>query len=144
MQSNKRQQQPLSKRSSADDTCDDIERHDVDATTDTGFSFSRHGSSKRRKASRQNSKAAEESSLHETGDFEDVLQRVGNYGSYQKRIVYCFVYPQACFLPFFIMTIFLQMHVPDHWCTVPGIRKKKNPGNISMDLDMKMKAGFKS
>ncbi len=50
--------------------------------------------------------------------FEDILAEVGDYGYYQKRIVYLFLIPSATLLPLFCMTTIFMVSSPDHWCKV--------------------------
>ncbi|CAG0883611.1 unnamed protein product [Darwinula stevensoni] len=56
----------------------------------------------------------------EPKDFDQLLALVGEYGKYQKRLLYLFIYPMGMILPFFIMIFFFQVAVPSHWCHVEG------------------------
>ena len=56
----------------------------------------------------------------EPKDFDQLLAIVGEYGKYQKKLVYLFIYPMGVVLPFFIMVFFFQVAVPSHWCHVEG------------------------
>ena len=52
--------------------------------------------------------------------FEDILEQVGNYGPYQKQLIYRFLIPIVTMWSFFSMGHLFQLATPDHWCRVPG------------------------
>ena len=59
--------------------------------------------------------------------FEEVLEQVGDYGKYQKRMVFVFLTPVAiigCLVAFQVMFL---LDTPDHWCYVQQL------SHLSMD-----------
>ena len=52
-------------------------------------------------------------------DFEDVLKQVGEFGTFQKCLVFLFLVPNSA-LNVIIDYIFM-MTTPDHWCNVPQL-----------------------
>lgn len=54
-------------------------------------------------------------------EFEDILVKVGDYGKYQKKLLFLFLFPAAALLPWFSMNIMFLVSVPDHWCRVPEL-----------------------
>lgn len=54
-------------------------------------------------------------------DFEDILAQVGDYGWYQKRLVYLFLIPTTTILPMISMATLFMISTPDHWCYVPEL-----------------------
>ncbi|KAG8183928.1 hypothetical protein JTE90_029032 [Oedothorax gibbosus] len=54
-------------------------------------------------------------------DFEDILLDVGDYGKFQKRMLYFFLIPAAIFIPWFCMDFLFMTMTPDHWCYVPEV-----------------------
>ncbi|CAG2174633.1 unnamed protein product [Oppiella nova] len=51
-------------------------------------------------------------------DFEDILQEVGDFGFYQKRLVVLYLIAAGALLPFFCMTTLFMISSPNHWCKV--------------------------
>lgn len=52
--------------------------------------------------------------------FEEIMQKVGNKGPFQKRFNYIFNIGLVVCASLIYMNIILVMNVPDHWCHVPG------------------------
>ncbi|KFM59487.1 Solute carrier family 22 member 7, partial [Stegodyphus mimosarum] len=63
-------------------------------------------------------------------EFEDLLEDIGEYGKYQKRLMYFFLFPSAALLPWFSMNILFLVFVPDHWCYVPEVAAS----NLTIDV----------
>lgn len=55
-------------------------------------------------------------------EFEDILKQVGDYGWFQKRLVYFFLIPITVIFSMLCMNTFFMLSEPDHWCTVPNVR----------------------
>jgi hypothetical protein len=71
-------------------------------------------------ADKQQSAGARETSNEYGKDFEELLAYIGSYGTYQKRVMYFFMIPLLLFIPMSRLAFFIQMQIPDHWCSVPG------------------------
>lgn len=54
-------------------------------------------------------------------DFEKILKSVGEYGPYQKKLVYYYLIPTTTIFAFYCMNTFFMLSEPDAWCTVPEI-----------------------
>lgn len=54
-------------------------------------------------------------------EFEHILDRVGDFGRYQRDLMWIFLYPASVLLPWFSMNILFLVSVPDHWCRVPEL-----------------------
>lgn len=55
-------------------------------------------------------------------EFEDILKQVGEYGRYQKRLVYFFLIPTTTVFSILCMNTFFMLSEPDHWCYIPELR----------------------
>ena len=55
-------------------------------------------------------------------EFEDILKQVGDYGWFQRRLVYFFLIPITTIFSMLCMNTFFMLSEPDHWCTVPNTR----------------------
>ncbi|KAI1305343.1 Organic cation transporter 1 [Halotydeus destructor] len=55
-------------------------------------------------------------------DFESILKSVGEYGTYQKRLVFFYMVPTTTIFAFYCMNTFFMLSVPDAWCDVPAVR----------------------
>lgn len=53
-------------------------------------------------------------------DFDDVLESVGSYGSYQKWLIGAVFVPISFFAAVTMNLMLFQVVEPDHWCYVPG------------------------
>lgn len=54
-------------------------------------------------------------------EFEDILKQVGDYGRYQKRLLFLFLVPSSVIFSLLCMNTFFMLSEPDHWCTVDEI-----------------------
>ncbi|XP_042901440.1 carcinine transporter isoform X3 [Parasteatoda tepidariorum] len=54
-------------------------------------------------------------------EFEDLLEEIGDFGKYQKRLLIVFLIPSALVLPWFSMNIIFMVFTPEHWCYVPEV-----------------------
>ncbi|KAG8176993.1 hypothetical protein JTE90_005735 [Oedothorax gibbosus] len=54
-------------------------------------------------------------------EFEDILEKVGGYGKFQKKLTVFFLIPVACVIPWFWMNLIFIVSVPPHWCYVPEV-----------------------
>ncbi|GIY30768.1 hypothetical protein CEXT_691221 [Caerostris extrusa] len=61
------------------------------------------------------------SALKSQFEFENLLEEVGDFGKYQKRLITLFLIPSAALLPWFTMNILFLVFTPDHWCNVPEV-----------------------
>ncbi|GFU29791.1 carcinine transporter [Trichonephila clavipes] len=63
-------------------------------------------------------------------EFEHLLEDVGDFGKYQKRLIIFFLIPSAALLPWFTMNILFLVFTPDHWCNVPEVAAS----NLSIEI----------
>ncbi|CAG7723791.1 unnamed protein product [Allacma fusca] len=61
-------------------------------------------------------------------DFDGMLEAVGSEGRFQKILLYVLICPIAVSEPFFSMSMFFLLYIPNHWCHVPG------RGNVTEEL----------
>lgn len=61
-------------------------------------------------------------------EFEDILRSVGDYGRYQRRLLFFFLIPTTIIFSIFCMNTFFMLSEPDHWCYVQEI------SNLSFNL----------
>ncbi|XP_076306746.1 carcinine transporter-like [Tachypleus tridentatus] len=54
-------------------------------------------------------------------EFEEVLNDVGDYGIFQRRLVHWFLLPGTMPLAWLALNQIFMMSVPDHWCYVPEL-----------------------
>lgn len=54
-------------------------------------------------------------------EFEDILEKVGGYGKFQRNLTLFFLIPVACVVPWFWMNLIFIVSVPPHWCNVPEV-----------------------
>lgn len=54
-------------------------------------------------------------------EFEDILKAVGEYGRYQKKLVYFYIIPTTTVFAIYCMNTFFMLSIPDAWCTVPEL-----------------------
>ncbi|XP_022254186.1 carcinine transporter-like [Limulus polyphemus] len=54
-------------------------------------------------------------------EFEEVLNEIGDYGIFQRRLVYWFLLPATVPLAWFALNQIFMLSVPDHWCYVPEL-----------------------
>lgn len=54
-------------------------------------------------------------------EFEDILRKVGEFGTYQKRLVYFYLIPTTTIFAFYCMNTFFMLSAPDAWCHVPAL-----------------------
>ncbi|KAG8175157.1 hypothetical protein JTE90_025384 [Oedothorax gibbosus] len=54
--------------------------------------------------------------------FEDILQQIGGYGKFQKKLTFLFVIPIYIIIPWFWLSRILSLSVPEHWCHVPELK----------------------
>ncbi|CAG7696955.1 unnamed protein product [Allacma fusca] len=55
-----------------------------------------------------------------TEDFDQLLDKVGSIGSYQKIFLYAVLGPITALMPFFSLSSIFILSEPEHWCHVPG------------------------
>ncbi|GIY12668.1 organic cation transporter 1 [Caerostris extrusa] len=67
-------------------------------------------------------------------EFEDVLAEVGDYGSFQKRMLMFFLAPVATALPVLAMNILFLVHIPNHWCRIPEVAISNLTANAQQNL----------
>ncbi|XP_076371527.1 carcinine transporter-like isoform X2 [Tachypleus tridentatus] len=53
--------------------------------------------------------------------FEDILTDVGEYGIFQKRLLYWFMFPISIPISWVAMNQVFILSVPDHWCHIPEL-----------------------
>ncbi|XP_076064254.1 organic cation transporter 1-like isoform X2 [Oratosquilla oratoria] len=58
-------------------------------------------------------------------EFEDIINKVGNYGVYQKRKTWGLIFPISFYLSLQLSIVIFEVAVPTYWCHVPG-REKTN------------------
>lgn len=54
-------------------------------------------------------------------EFEDILQHIGGYGKFQKKLTIVFLAPTYIILPWFWLNKIFMVSVPQHWCNVPEL-----------------------
>ena len=54
-------------------------------------------------------------------DFEHILKSVGEFGPYQKKLVYFYLIPTSTIFAFYCMNTFFMLSAPDAWCAVPQL-----------------------
>lgn len=52
--------------------------------------------------------------------FEEILQKVGNNGKFQRRFNILFNFIFIMFVCMANSSLYIIMFVPEHWCYVPG------------------------
>ena len=53
------------------------------------------------------------------GDFDDVVDELGGFGKYQKRLLYILLCPLFLIMPFPLLHQMFVLHVPAHTCVHP-------------------------
>ena len=53
------------------------------------------------------------------GDFDDVIDELGGFGKYQKRLLYILLCPLFLIMPFPLLHQMFVLHVPAHECVHP-------------------------
>ncbi|XP_015914844.2 organic cation transporter 1-like [Parasteatoda tepidariorum] len=51
-------------------------------------------------------------------DFDDILKEIGDFGSYQKKLVAFFLIPLGIVIPWITMNILFMVFTPNHWCSM--------------------------
>lgn len=51
-------------------------------------------------------------------EFEDILEKVGSYGAYQRNMLYFFMIPTTIVFALYCMNTLFMLSEPDHWCYV--------------------------
>lgn len=69
-------------------------------------------------------------------EFEDLLEDIGDFGKYQKRLIWYFLVPSAALLPWFSMNILFMVFTPDHWCNIPELATS----NLSIHMQRRLVA----
>ncbi|CAN7988812.1 unnamed protein product [Ixodes hexagonus] len=54
-------------------------------------------------------------------DFEDVLERLGGYGKFQKMLVWIYLAPASILMPGYFMSQIFMLSAPQHTCQLPGL-----------------------
>ncbi|KAK2706973.1 hypothetical protein QYM36_014862, partial [Artemia franciscana] len=54
-------------------------------------------------------------------DFDSILPQVGEYGKYQKLLIWCICLPACIPCGFHAFNQLFMMGTPDHWCLVPDL-----------------------
>ncbi|GFU08998.1 carcinine transporter [Trichonephila clavipes] len=54
-------------------------------------------------------------------DFEDILKDAGEFGSYQKSLLFKFMMPTTFASAFYVLNVIFMVATPDHWCYVPEL-----------------------
>ncbi|XP_055946456.1 carcinine transporter-like [Argiope bruennichi] len=67
-------------------------------------------------------------------EFENLLEDVGDFGKYQKRLIIFFLIPSAALLPWFTMNILFLVFTPDHWCNVPEVAASNLPLEVQRSI----------
>ncbi|GFY79488.1 organic cation transporter 1 [Trichonephila inaurata madagascariensis] len=62
--------------------------------------------------------------------FAKILEDVGDFGPYQKKLLVFFFIPCFTVLPWFSMHVIFLTGIPGHWCYVPEIAKS----NLSLEM----------
>ncbi|GFT54494.1 carcinine transporter [Nephila pilipes] len=63
-------------------------------------------------------------------EFEDLLEEIGDFGSFQKRMLVFFLAPVSIALPVLVMNILFLVNTPDHHCFIPEIVSS----NLTVDV----------
>ncbi|CAL1289266.1 unnamed protein product [Larinioides sclopetarius] len=67
-------------------------------------------------------------------EFEDVLEEIGDYGTFQKKIMLYFLGPVSTALPILAMNILFLVNTPDHWCYVPEVAQSNLTSKVQQHL----------
>jgi hypothetical protein len=59
-------------------------------------------------------------------DFEEILSKVGEFGSYQRRLFLVILLPYSLLSAWFHILPYFMISVPDHWCHVPRLQHLPN------------------
>ncbi|KFM62071.1 Organic cation transporter 1, partial [Stegodyphus mimosarum] len=54
-------------------------------------------------------------------DFESILEEVGDFGKYQKSLLFKFMVPTTLASAFYVLNVIFMVASPDHWCYVPEL-----------------------
>ncbi|GFR32332.1 carcinine transporter [Trichonephila clavata] len=54
-------------------------------------------------------------------EFEDLLEEIGEFGSFQKNMLVIFLAPVSIALPVLVMNILFLVNTPDHHCYIPEV-----------------------
>lgn len=65
-------------------------------------------------------------------EFEDILKSVGDYGRYQRRLLFLFLIPTTIIFSIYCMNTFFMLSEPDHWCYVQELSNL--PSNFQQKL----------
>src|SRR5260221_13786239 len=55
-------------------------------------------------------------------EFEDILKQVGDYGPYQRRLLYGFLIPSSVIFAILCMNTFFMLSEPESSCYVPQLQ----------------------
>ncbi|XP_045109904.1 organic cation transporter protein-like isoform X2 [Portunus trituberculatus] len=66
---------------------------------------------------------AKTAKLGNAQDFDDILEVVGSFGRYQKKMMFLIFMPVSFFAAFTSNLFLFQMVMPDYWCHTPGREK---------------------
>jgi len=58
--------------------------------------------------------------MSQDADFDDLIERLGGFGKYQKRLLYLLLGPLFFIMPFPLMHQVFVLHVPEHSCSLPA------------------------
>lgn len=54
-------------------------------------------------------------------DFEDILKDAGEFGHYQKSLLFKFMMPTTFASAFYVLNVIFMVATPDHWCYIPEL-----------------------
>ncbi|GFU29754.1 carcinine transporter [Trichonephila clavipes] len=63
-------------------------------------------------------------------EFEDLLEEIGEFGSFQKKMLVNFLAPVSIALPVLVMNILFLVNTPDHHCYIPEVASN----NLTFDV----------
>ncbi|XP_055944940.1 organic cation transporter 1-like [Argiope bruennichi] len=67
-------------------------------------------------------------------EFEDLLEEIGDYGWFQKKMMATFLCPVSMALPVLAMNILFLVNTPDHWCHVPEVARSNLTAEVQKHL----------
>lgn len=59
-------------------------------------------------------------------EFEDILEKLGGYGKFQKILVWVYLVPASILMPAYFMSQIFMMSAPAHFCTLPDLVDEYN------------------
>ncbi|CAN7940935.1 unnamed protein product [Ixodes pacificus] len=59
-------------------------------------------------------------------DFEDVIEKIGGFGRFQKTLLWLYLAPVSLLVPGYFVGLIFMLSVPEHSCVLPSAMKTLN------------------